>query len=134
MKILIILFSLLSVQSVLASSVLIQSGKYNAQAKAIELNVVYGGGCQQHKFHLDINMCQETYPLHCPNIQLVDETTTDYCRAIVHKTIQIGLREARLDEPYFSNASLIIHSGSSSVKITLPNYNEAMSAGGLTAE
>ncbi len=135
MKAIMFLISVLSVQGAFASNVHIREGKYNADTKAIELEVIYGGGCKEHKFHLENKMCLESYPVQCPNIQLVDETTTDHCRAIVYKTISLTLKETGLDDPYFNGASLEINSAGTSVKIKLPfNDDSPADSNGLVLE
>lgn len=98
----------------------IQNGRYNAETKAIEINVQYGGGCKEHKFQLQMGFCVKTYPLQC-NAKLIDLTTDDYCEAFISRTVSISIHEAGLDDRYYTGASIKIQgAGNSNVSITLP--------------
>lgn len=99
----------------------IQDGKYNAELKAIELDVQYGGGCEEHQFYLEIDRCAESYPVQCHNVQLIDKNQTDHCRSIVNKKVILTLEETGLNKGYYNGASLIIYgSGGGKAHISLP--------------
>ncbi|CAF4743106.1 unnamed protein product [Rotaria sp. Silwood1] len=85
----------------------IQSGSYNAKTKKIEINVRYSGGCAKHKFRLKVDTCRESYPVQC-DATLIDLTTGDFCKALIHRKISISLHEAGLDNNYYKGASIRI--------------------------
>ncbi|CAF2840377.1 unnamed protein product [Rotaria sp. Silwood2] len=99
----------------------IQDGRYNAQTKAIEININYGGGCAEHKFQLKIGSClDDFYPVQC-DAKLIDLTTNDFCEAFIHRKVSISLRESGLDNGYYTGASIQIQgAGGSKATIYLP--------------
>lgn len=123
MKNFLIIASLLIPTSQLSAAT-IKAGKFNAEKKAIELDVVYGGGCSEHKFTLDIGACQETFPVGCHSVKLVDLTKNDFCEAIISRKILLPLADVGLNQPYFDRAALTIHGDDNSkVAITLPEQS-----------
>jgi hypothetical protein len=107
--------------SLSASAATINDGSYNAEKKAIELSVSYGGGCKEHTFKLDIGPCMETNPVMCHEIQLLEDANGDACEAYVTKTIYLPLSEVGLSDSYYAGAMLVIHGDQGSqVEITLP--------------
>ncbi|CAF3701490.1 unnamed protein product [Rotaria sp. Silwood1] len=103
----------------------IQSGSYNAKTKKIEINVRYSGGCAKHKFRLKVDTCRESYPVQC-DATLIDLTTGDFCKALIHRKISISLHEAGLDNNYYKGASIRIRGADlASVDETISlNYEE----------
>ena len=86
----------------------INGGYFDAERQTIELDVTYGGGCKQHQFTLEIGQCQETYPVSCPSVRLVDLTNDDLCEALITRKISLPLAKHGLDDKYYSGASLVI--------------------------
>lgn len=84
----------------------IKSAALDASQKNIVLDVVYGGGCGEHKFTLQMGMCLERYPVAC-FAQLV-HTTNDHCEALIHTKVVIPLVEYGLTEAYYSGGTLTI--------------------------
>ncbi|HRK09072.1 MAG TPA: hypothetical protein PLZ57_14990 [Pseudobdellovibrionaceae bacterium] len=74
---------------------------------ALEMNVVYGGGCKTHQFELQMDYCMESFPVQC-RARLVDLTTDDFCEAMISKTVTFSLRELGLLDSYYQRASLEI--------------------------
>lgn len=121
MKKIIFFLTVMALNPAWGSMVTIQDGIYNDETKAIELDVQYSGGCKEHTFHLEIGSCAESYPVQCNNIQLIDETEGDHCRAILNKKVILTLKDTGLNNGYYNGASLVIHgSDGSNVRITLP--------------
>lgn len=119
MKSIVILASLVLAGNAFAAEV--KSAAYNAAKNAIEVDVVYGGGCKEHKFELKVGACRETFPVQC-SAQLVDLTSGDFCEALVRRKVTISLSDAHLDESYYSQASLLIAGdGNSKAVIRLPS-------------
>jgi hypothetical protein len=111
-----------AVMSTNAFAAEVQSAKYNAAKKAIELVVSYGGGCKEHKFKLDMGACQESSPVSC-EANLVDLTQGDFCEAYLTKTVLITLKEAGLNNSYYSGASITIKGdGDTESTLTLPRF------------
>jgi hypothetical protein len=97
----------------------IRGGRYNADKKAIEINIHYGG-CNQHKFKLHIGICRQSSPVQC-DAKLIDLMTTDDCEMIILDKVLITLHEAGLDTDYYKGASIMIQGDDDSkVLITLP--------------
>lgn len=74
---------------------------------ALEMQVVYGGGCKTHQFELQMDLCMESFPVQC-RARLVDLTTDDFCEAMISKTVTFSLRELGLLDSYYQRASLEI--------------------------
>ena len=66
----------------------VKRAAYDAKADTIEIDVVYSGGCEEHEFTLDLGPCMETYPMQL-RAKLVDHNTTDFCDAIIGRTISL---------------------------------------------
>jgi|GEM_PF-1121300 len=115
-------FAILLVSSLSASiafSAEIRDGRYNVQAQAIELDVVYGGGCGEHTFDLKVGACQESFPVSC-SVKLL-HSSQDFCEALVSETIQLPLEKVGLNDGYYSNGSVTIKGDNKSqVTIELP--------------
>ncbi|MCX6118620.1 MAG: hypothetical protein NT027_13850 [Proteobacteria bacterium] len=102
----------------------IESGRYNAATKAIELDVAYGGGCGEHQFTLDVGACAESMPVQC-RAKLIHKTD-DTCEAYIMKTISISLKSAKLDSEYYADAFLTITGDqNSSVSLQLMEESKA---------
>ncbi len=97
----------------------ILSGKYDAAKGSIELEVSYGGGCGDHAFELKVGACQETSPVGC-TAELIHKTN-DACEALVAGKASIKLKDAKLDDAYYSKGGLVIKgSEGSKASIKLP--------------
>lgn len=59
---------------------------------AVQVDVVYGGGCKEHTFSLKKMVCTRTTPMTC-SYELIDEVQDDPCRALVHQTVELPLTE-----------------------------------------
>jgi hypothetical protein len=70
------------------------------------VDVVYGGGCGEHLFDLDMGMCLESMPVQC--FAKLIHVTDDFCEGLVHETVEFSLEEQGLTDSYFSNGSLTI--------------------------
>jgi len=84
----------------------VRSAKLDASKKNLLIDVVYGGGCREHVFELNVGDCVETVPVQC-SAQLVD-LTTDYCESLIFTTVVISLEEAGLTDEYYRRAKLTI--------------------------
>lgn len=85
----------------------VQSARFDSSTDAIVMDVVYGGGCKEHKFRLKINKCFETMPVQCEAI-VVDDTHDDYCEAIKSARVSVSRAEAGLRDDYFKGAAITI--------------------------
>lgn len=90
-----------------AFAVHVNDAKFNESTGKIDISVSYGGGCKQHKFKLNIGACLESFPVQC-GATLVDLTKDDFCEAYLHQTVSISLKEAGLNDSYFTGATLSI--------------------------
>jgi hypothetical protein len=86
----------------------VHSAKLDAGGQNILVEVSYGGGCKKHDFSLDLGGCFETFPVRC-EAKLVDNTTGDFCEAIVPATAVFPLKQYGLTDKYFSRGSLTIY-------------------------
>lgn len=112
---------LVTMISMSASAAKILDGSFNSKTQSIDLDVAYGGGCEVHTFTLDIGACQESFPVRCPNVQLIEDKHGDNCKAYIQETISISLEEAGIDGPYYTGATFTIHGDiNSRVTIVLP--------------
>lgn len=116
--------ALISLASAPAFANEVQSARYNANTNAIEIDVTYGGGCEEHKFKLQMGACLESFPVSC-SAQLIDVSDNyDPCEAMVGETVSITLKEAGLDDDYFNGAWISIEgSNNSSASVKLPLRN-----------
>lgn len=99
----IVLMSLMATQSFGAT---VRSAKLDASKKYILIDVIYGGGCGEHEFSLNLGLCLESSPVQC-GAELV-EKTNDACEAIVYNTVVIPLEQYKLNDSYFKEGSLTI--------------------------
>lgn len=121
MKTLLLSLIILGLQSsASANGTFIESGSFDPKKNGIELNIIYGGGCKEHSYKLEIGSCLESYPVQCREVQLVDSVQDDYCRAMLRKTIFLSLEENGLSDSYFNGAFLTINSDGTKVHINLP--------------
>jgi len=74
---------------------------------ALEMQVVYGGGCKKHQFEFQMDNCMESFPVQC-RARLVVLTTDDFCEALISETVTFSLREFGLLDAYYERASLEI--------------------------
>jgi len=119
MKIVILLVTALFAVS--ASAAEIKGGRFNKAKNAIELDVAYGGGCTQHSFSLKIGSVLESYPVQCPDVELIEDAKGDNCDGYIQETILLPLKDFGLNRSYYSGASLTIHGDyNTEVSITLP--------------
>lgn len=86
----------------------VQGARYNAANQSIDVDVTYGGGCEEHKFKLDIGMCLESFPVRCEAIVLDVSEKPDFCEALVSKTVSFKLADYGLKDDYYSGASISI--------------------------
>ena len=54
----------------------VRSASYNAETKAIDIDVEYVGGCAEHTFKLETGACFELFPVDC-HVDLIDTTNND---------------------------------------------------------
>ncbi len=108
-----------STQSLAAS---VEDARLNASGD-IEVDVIYGGGCKEHTFKLQVTHCLESMPVRCP-VQLIDLTEGDFCEALISRTVTFKLSDYGFDEDYFSGATLIISGNDdSTATVVLPLKN-----------
>ena len=95
----------------------------SAQLSGDEIKVVvsYGGGCEDHKFEMEITSCMESYPVQCPvTVKDVSETP-DFCEAYITEELTFSLEEEGLNESYFNGAALYFNWRSdNAITIRLP--------------
>lgn len=82
------IFSLLMVFGSWASAVQIEEARFVPEKQAIEMDVIYKGGCEEHTFRLEVQSCNRSMPMTCV-AKLIDEQTQDACRGIIKTTIQM---------------------------------------------
>lgn len=85
--------TLLTLLSLNAAAAEITSGLYDKSSDSIVLNVIYQGGCKEHNFQVQIEMCNRTVPATC-TAKLIDRTEDDVCRGYVQKTVRISAEKA----------------------------------------
>ena len=91
-----------------ANAASVRSCAYSSTTHAIELDVVYTGGCKEHDFQLKIvDACLESFPVQCV-ANVVDYTLDDPCKAIISKKISVSLKDAGLLDDTFNGAHLTI--------------------------
>jgi hypothetical protein len=73
----------------------IRGGRYDEARQVIQLDVSYGGGCEEHTFRVDLGMCLESLPMQC-EARLVERANGDMCEAYIHRTIEIPVSETNL--------------------------------------
>ncbi|MBT4791076.1 MAG: hypothetical protein HON90_05855 [Halobacteriovoraceae bacterium] len=82
------------------------SASVDAVKKTITVRVSYGGGCEDHKFSLEIGRCLESYPVQCT--AKVYDKTTDRCEALIRRNVSFSFEELGLNNDYFDGASINI--------------------------
>lgn len=100
----------------------ILGGRYNSKTKPIDIDVQYGGGCEEHKFQLKIDLCRQSSPVQC-DAKLIDLKTDDHCEALIYDKISVSLHETGLDNDNYTGASINIQgTGNSKILIILPVF------------
>lgn len=85
----------------------VRNASVDADAGTLSIDVVYGGGCKEHKFSLKLEGCMESMPVQC-SAKLVDSVYDDFCEALIHKTVVISLKKVGLVGDYYAQGSLRI--------------------------
>lgn len=76
------------------------SGSYLTTTDEIELQVAYGGGCEEHIFSLEVSpFCLESFPAQCSAV-LADSGEDDVCEAYISETIRLPAPEIT-SRPYY---------------------------------
>ncbi len=103
------------------SAAVVKKATLNLRAKSIEVDLVYSGGCKEHKFELQMEGCLESMSVQC-TANILDTTTDDYCEALVGKRVSFSLEEYNLNNEYFRGASIRIQGENKSfATVRLPN-------------
>lgn len=103
-------FALLAIGLVFnATAAEVKSAKLDSSKKNILVDVVYGGGCKEHVFSLELGACLESYPVQC-TAKLVEKTIggPDFCEALISETVVISRKKYGLDGSYFEKAKITI--------------------------
>jgi hypothetical protein len=100
--------ALVSTSAFAFGSPLVNGARYNAANQSIDVDVTYGGGCEEHKFKLDIGMCLESFPVQCEAIVFDVSEKPDFCEALVSKTVSFKLADYGLNDGYYTGASISI--------------------------
>lgn len=103
------------------SSVVVDKARYDAVHKSIVISIRYGGGfVAKHKFKLALEgACLESIPQQCK--ATLFDLTADAGESLLPAEITVTLKEAGLENPDYSNASLTIHGkNNSQATISLP--------------
>jgi len=86
----------------------------------IEVDVTYGGGCLEHTFKLKPNdLCSKSIPAQC-QVELIDLTEGDHCRALVSTKVQFKLSDFGLDKGVYSSSVLRTTGDNESVATVTP--------------
>ncbi len=88
-----------------ASAADVNSASVDAARGLLLVNVTYGGGCEEHKFKLEVGACLESFPVRC-GVTVTDLTTTDFCEALVTRDLEFSLADYGLTDSYYPGASL----------------------------
>lgn len=106
-----------------ANAAEIMDARINKENMTLEIDVAYGGGCQEHVFDIEVGICRESYPVQC-DAQLLHTTVSgepDFCEAYLSQTVVISLEKKGLLDSYFERGSLTIFgSDDSSASVRLP--------------
>ena len=107
----------------IASAVEIKDARVDASAGTLEVDIAYGGGCEEHKFELKVsNICLESFPVQC-SAEVVDVSAKpDMCEAYLFRTVKFVLSDYKLNDSYFEKARFTIYGSdpSKSVTVILP--------------
>jgi hypothetical protein len=99
----------------------VKNAQLSADKSAIEIDVVYAGGCVDHQFELVLGGCLESMPPQC-GAELIDRTQNDMCEGLIGKKVVIPLAKVGLPKEFFDDGTSLSISGSnkSSATIRLP--------------
>lgn len=99
----------------------VNSARYNSATQSIEVDISYGGGCEEHKFELQIGGCLESMPVQCSATVVDVSKKPDFCEAYLSQTVSFKLSDYGLNDDYFQGASFSIRgAGDSKAYIRLP--------------
>lgn len=107
MKLLVIAMVMFSLS---AFAGMVKSAQLDDSQENILVDVVYVGGCQEHKFTFKLNpTCLESMPVQCSGVMIESiQGGFDPCEALITKTVKVNLQKHNLTDSYFAGASLII--------------------------
>jgi hypothetical protein len=99
----------------------VKGARYNAATDSIDVDVAYGGGCEEHKFKLQMGGCLESMPVQCTAYVVDVSAKPDFCEAYIHQTVSFKLSDYGLKDDYFYRASIQINgAGNTGAGIDLP--------------
>ena len=79
------------------------------EGNEIVLDLQHSGGCGQHNYSIEINSCQESYPVKCKAI--VWDDTNDLCEAFLTREYRFELSEYNLNTDYYKGATIMFGGG-----------------------
>jgi hypothetical protein len=117
-RMLALIFALSSPAAFAATQPLVSAAHYNSSTQSIEVTIAYSGGCEAHRFKLEMQTCLRSFPLHCL-AKIVDvNSKPDLCEAFVKQTVSFDPVEYGLAGPQYGGASLSI-SGANTTQATV---------------
>lgn len=118
---LVLALSLISSSAFAVGKPNVNGARYNAAKQSIDVDVSYGGGCEEHAFKLEIGMCLESFPVQCSAEVLDVSAKPDFCEAFLHQTVSFKLADYGLNDNYFSGALITIGGeGKEGASVRLP--------------
>ena len=103
-------FALLAIGFVFnATAAEVKSAKLDSSKKNIMIDGVYGGGCKEHVFTLEVGACLESLPVQC-TAKLVEKTVggPDFCEALISETVVLPIKKYGLNDSYYAGGKLTI--------------------------
>ncbi len=86
----------------------VKSVQFNPETGVIAVDVVYGGGCKEHKFTLKSNGCFESSPVQCTMDLVQTAGGDDGCEALINKTVEFKAADFGLTDEYYKDATITI--------------------------
>ncbi|MGZ3696177.1 MAG: hypothetical protein ACXWQO_19280 [Bdellovibrionota bacterium] len=116
MKTLLVLLALTASFPAFASTnVSVRDMRLSQDQKSLEVDVVYGGGCKEHSFVMEITSCQKSIPAHCA-VEVWSHGEADPCEAMIGKTVSFSLEQVGLAN-YADSATIQTQDGSKTVNL-----------------
>ena len=106
-----ILFTALMTITSFANAAYIRDAHLNTETQEINLEIVYFGGCEEHKIDVQFQHCSRMNPTACV-ATITDSGAGDSCSHIVGETVTIPAGEL-MSQPQLQKLVIVGESGSS---------------------
>jgi hypothetical protein len=90
-----LMLALLTASQAYGGNVGVEEARYDAKKKSVELDLVYGGGCEEHKFKLKFSkQCARSMPGRATATLVHAKGAGDKCRGMMRETVRFSIKQS----------------------------------------